>query len=112
MFFVFLYNHEQRIDTRQFMFPPLSFSEREIGYMYTGAFIGAIAGFILAGLLADWSAKFLTKRNKGIYEPEFRIFLVIPQMITGCLGVYMFGYTSSNTYKFGWFWPDFFFGLE
>jgi hypothetical protein len=24
----------------------------------------------------------------------------------------MFGYTASNTARFGWFWPDFFFGLE
>jgi len=56
--------------------------------MYTGAFIGALAGLSIIGPLADWSAKYLAKINKGIYEPEFRLFLVIPQTITGCLGLF------------------------
>ncbi|KAG0641104.1 major facilitator superfamily domain-containing protein [Tuber brumale] len=95
-----------------FIFPPLSFTEVETGYMYTGAFIGSLAGLAITGPLADWSAKYLARMNKGIYEPEFRLYLVIPQTVTGCLGLYMFGITSSNTAKYGWFWPDFFFALE
>lgn len=92
--------------------PPLYFNEVETGYMYTGAFLGALLGFALAGLLADSSAKFLTKRNGGIYEPEFRMVLVIPQLIFGCAGLYGFGITSNDTWTYGWFWPDFFFALE
>ncbi|PWW76241.1 MFS general substrate transporter [Tuber magnatum] len=95
-----------------FLGPPLYFTEVEVGYMYTGAFIGSLAGLAITGPLADWSAKYLAKKNKGIYEPEFRLYLVIPQTIAGCLGLYMFGVTASNTTKYGWFWPDFFFGLE
>ncbi|CUS13787.1 unnamed protein product [Tuber aestivum] len=95
-----------------FLLPPLSFTEVEVGYMYTGAFIGSLAGLAVTGPLADWSAKYFARINKGIYEPEFRLYLVIPQAVTGCLGLYMFGVTASNTAKYGWFWPDFFFGLE
>lgn len=84
--------------------PPLFFNEVQTGYMYTGAFIGALLGFILAGLLSDSSAKLMTKRNKGIYEPEFRLVLVIPQLVFGCAGLYGFGITSNNTYRYGWFW--------
>ncbi|KAI7186567.1 serine/threonine kinase 16, partial [Hortaea werneckii] len=64
--------------------PPLWFNEVETGYMYTGAFVGAVVGFILAGLLSDSSARFMAKRNNGVYEPEFRIVLVIPMLILGC----------------------------
>ncbi|KAH7132440.1 MFS transporter-like protein [Dendryphion nanum] len=92
--------------------PPLWFGEVETGYMYTGAFIGAILGFVLTGLLSDWSARLLTKWNHGVYEPEFRMFLVIPQLILGCAGLYGFGWTASNATRYGWFWPDFFFALE
>ena len=60
-----------------FLGPPLWFDEVHTGYMYTGPFIGAVLGFLLAGLLADWSAKMMIRRNKGIYEPEFRIILVV-----------------------------------
>lgn len=91
--------------------PPLWFNEVETGYMYGGAVIGAVLGFALAGVMADSSAKWLTKRNKGVFEPEFRLVLVIPQLIFGCAGLYGFGITASNTPKYGWFWPDFFFAL-
>lgn len=92
--------------------PPLSFSEVEVGYLYTGAFIGAILGFVLAGILSDSSAKWLTKRNAGVYEPEFRLLLVVPQLVFGCAGLYGFGITSADIARYGWFWPDFFFALE
>lgn len=91
---------------------PLFFDEVQTGYMYTGAFIGALVGFALAGLLADSSAKWMTKRNGGVYEPEFRLMLVIPMLIFGYAGLYGFGITSANTFRYGWFWPDFFFALE
>lgn len=93
-----------------FLGPPLWFNEVKTGYMYTGPFIGAILGFILSGLLSDWSTKFMIRRNKGVYEPEFRILLVIPQLVFGCAGLYGFGVTSSNVRH--WFWPEFFFALE
>ncbi|KAF2810513.1 MFS general substrate transporter [Mytilinidion resinicola] len=92
--------------------PPLFFGEVETGYMYTGAFVGALLGFVLAGLISDWSASYLTRLNRGIYEPEFRLILVIPQLIFGCAGLYGFGIVSNNIGKYKWFWPDFFFALE
>ena len=95
-----------------FLGPPLWFDEEQTGYMYAGPFIGAILGFLLSGLVADWSATWMTKRNRGVYEPEFRIILVIPQLIFGCAGLYGFGITANDVTKYGWFWPDFFFALE
>jgi MFS family permease len=95
-----------------FLGPPLFWNEVDTGYAYTGAFIGAILGFIVAGALADWSAKFMTQRNGGIYEPEFRIVLVIPQLIFGCAGLYGFGITAASLGKYSYIWPIFFFGLE
>ncbi|KAF1998045.1 MFS general substrate transporter [Amniculicola lignicola CBS 123094] len=92
--------------------PPLWFGELETGYMYTGAFIGAVLGFILCGIMSDWSARYLTRLNHGVYEPEFRMILVIPQLILGCAGLYGFGFTSAHAERYGWFWPDFFFALE
>jgi MFS family permease len=91
--------------------PPLFFNEVETGYMYAGPVVGAILGFILSGLISDPTARWLTERNRGVYEPEFRLVLVIPQLIFGCAGLYGFGITANNTVKYGWFWPDFFFAL-
>ena len=101
-------------------------------YMYTGAFIGALVGFAIAGLISDPSIKLLSRWNNGIYEPEFRMILVVPQLILGCAGLYGFGIVSNDVVRYSWvsptytgpqektshadrhpqFPPDFFFGLE
>ena len=95
-----------------FLGPPLWFDEVKTGYMYTGPFIGAVVGFLLSGVLTDWSTKLMIRRNNGIYEPEFRILLVIPQLVIGGLGLYGFGWAAANVQPGGWFLPDFFFALE
>lgn len=96
-----------------FLGPPLWFSEVETGYMYAGPFIGAILGFLLAGALADWSARWMAKRNGGVYEPEFRLLLVIPQMVLGCAGLYGFGASAVSVHsRSGWFAPEFCFTIE
>lgn len=95
-----------------FLGPPLFWDEVNTGYAYTGAFIGAILGFLVAGLIADYSARIMTQWNHGIYEPEFRILIVIPQLVFGCAGLYGFGITSSRIEHYHWIWPIFFFALE
>ncbi|QIW95450.1 hypothetical protein AMS68_000968 [Peltaster fructicola] len=91
--------------------PPLSFNATQTGFMYGGAFVGALVGFILSGVLADSSTKWLCKMNNGVFEPEFRMVLVIPQMFFGCIGLFGFGYASANTAVYGWVLPDVFFGF-
>ena len=52
----------------------------------------------------------MTKRNHGVYEPEFRMVLVIPQLVFGSAGLYGFGIVSENVSS--GILPAFFFGLE
>jgi hypothetical protein len=95
-----------------FIGPPLFWDEVNTGYAYTGAFLGSVIGFLIAGGLADWSAKFMTRKNGGIYEPEFRIVLVIPQTVFGCTGLYLFGVVCSNPTHYSWVLSVFAFGLQ
>ncbi|KAM5355742.1 hypothetical protein ACJ41O_002388 [Fusarium nematophilum] len=97
-----------------FIGPPYYWGEVMAGYTYTGAFVGALAGFALAGLLADSSVKYMTKLNKGVYEPEFRILLVFPMFIIGSIGLYGFGLTAGEVFngKYTYHVPLVFFGFE
>lgn len=97
-----------------FIGPPYYWGEVKAGYTYTGAFVGALAGFAVAGLLADSSVKWMTRRNNGIFEPEFRILLVIPMFIIGQIGLYGFGLTAGDVIagKYSYYVPLIFFGFE
>ncbi|KAL3455689.1 major facilitator superfamily domain-containing protein [Aspergillus heterothallicus] len=92
-----------------FMSGPLWFAEDKTGYMYTGAFIGAMVGLVLSGLLSDSMNHLMIKLNKGRYEPEFRILLVIFELIFCGIGMYGFGITANNAAHYGWLPPDIFF---
>jgi hypothetical protein len=37
--------------------------------------------------------------------------MVLPQVVFGGAGIIGFGWTSADTARYGWFWPDFFFGM-
>jgi hypothetical protein len=92
-----------------FLAPPLYFSATDVGYLYTSAFVGALLGFVFCGLLADWSAKWLMKRNRGVFEPEFRLVLVVPQLVVGCMGIFVFGWTTGDIYRYVFLFSFFFF---
>jgi MFS family permease len=96
-----------------FIGPPYWWNEVKTGYTYVGPFVGALIGFALSGILADTSAKFMTRRNNGIYEPEFRIVLIVPMSIIGCAGLYGFGATASQiTGGMHWVVPVVFFAMQ
>lgn len=94
-----------------FIGPPLWFEEDKTGYLYTGAFIGAILGLILSGLLTDSMNRVMIKLNRGRYEPEFRILLVVFQLIFSGIGLYGFGWTANDIMKYHWLLPDVFFAF-
>ncbi|PYI23366.1 MFS transporter [Aspergillus violaceofuscus CBS 115571] len=94
-----------------FLGPPLWFNEVQTGYLYTGAFIGSILGLVISGLLSDWMNQAMIKLNRGRYEPEFRILLVIFQLIFSGAGLFGFGLVAENIAKYGWLVADAFFAL-
>ncbi|KGO51858.1 Major facilitator superfamily domain, general substrate transporter [Penicillium expansum] len=94
-----------------FLGPPMWFEEDKTGYLYTGAFIGSVVGLILSGLLSDSINKLMIRLNHGKYEPEFRILLVIPQLIFCGIGLYGLGWTADNVMHYGWLLPDVFFAF-
>lgn len=97
-----------------FIGSPLWWTEVQTGYAYTAPFLGAILGFIIAGGLSDWTAKVMTRWNGGVYEPEFRIVLVIPQFIFGAAGIFGWGMAADGLLegKFGFVVPLVFFAFE
>ncbi|KAK5943314.1 hypothetical protein PMZ80_004321 [Knufia obscura] len=91
-----------------FLSPPLFFTEEQAGKMYTAAFIGAMIGLVLSGIYTELVTRYMIRLNNGKYEPEYRILLALPTLIFTAIGLYGFGITASDTYKYGWLIPDVF----
>jgi MFS family permease len=61
-----------------FSAPPYNFSVRSVGATNLSSFVASVIGTLVAGPLIDGIVKRMSKRNKGIFEPEFRL----PVMVT------------------------------
>ncbi|KAJ2901617.1 major facilitator superfamily domain-containing protein [Zalerion maritima] len=71
--------------------PPYSLTTAELGYLAAGPTVGGLLGSILAGLSSDPVIKWAAKKNHGIYEPEFRLLLIVPAVVTSSMAYFLFG---------------------
>lgn len=69
------------------------------GLTNLGGIVGIVLALLVTGPLTDWGTVWLSKRNKGIYEPEFRIFF-ISTMLFGVFGYA--GWAVGTTHNMPW----------
>ncbi|KAL3426701.1 major facilitator superfamily transporter [Phlyctema vagabunda] len=74
-----------------FAVPPYNYNPAQVGYLNTGAMIGGLFAEIICVLSNDRLAKAFARKNGGTYEPEFRLWIIIPMIITGAIGFFGFG---------------------
>jgi hypothetical protein len=87
--------------SQAFAAPPYNFSSAKIGFFNFAILIGAFIGLFTAGPLSDAVAARLTKRNKGIREPEMRLLAMIPYVILMVIGnvIVAVGYEHTWDWK-------------
>lgn len=91
------------------MAPPYNFSVSQTGLISLSPFILTIIGEVISGPLNDWICVYLTKKNKGIYEPEFRLPLILVTVILGTVG--FFGFGATVHFQTHWAGPVLCFGF-
>lgn len=92
-----------------FYAPPYNFSVSQVGLTGLSPFVLTIIGECISGPANDWICVQLTKRNKGVYEPEYRLVLMTVVAILGTVGFYGFG--ASIHYQTHWTGPVLTYGL-
>jgi MFS family permease len=86
--------------------PPYSWPAMINGLINIPGLLGNLTGCITGGWLVDKFCDWRTRRNKGVFEPETRLYLcLIPLVITGA-GCILFGYGVERTLH----WTSLFFG--
>jgi hypothetical protein len=73
------------------LYPPYNLKPATMAYVgLPGSIVGLISA-LSAGFLSDWLITFMAKRNKGVYEPEYRLILMIPAVFFSTLGFTLLG---------------------
>lgn len=85
------------------------FSALSTGLVYISPFIGGILGTVVAGKVSDIIVQAMSKKNGGLYEPEFRLVLAIPITITTVIGLMGYGWSAFEHDE--WIVPTLFFGI-
>ena len=86
-----------------------NFTALQAGLIYISPFIGGILGTAVAGKFSDLIVRFMSRRNGGVYEPEFRLVMAIPVTIATCIGLMGFGWSAQERDNF--IVPTVFFGV-
>lgn len=86
-----------------------NFDALQTGLVYVSPFLGGVLGTGVAGKISDIIVRAMARRNGGLYEPEFRLIMAIPIMLTTCIGLMGFGWSAQQ--KDHWMVPTAFFGI-
>lgn len=79
-----------------FSAPPYNFSVAAVGATNISSFVATILGTVVAGPVIDGLVKYMAKKNKGIYEPEFRLPIMITFLVFTGIGFFAWGQSLSN----------------
>ncbi|KAL4821004.1 major facilitator superfamily domain-containing protein [Aspergillus spinulosporus] len=86
-----------------------NFTALQTGLVYISPFVGGLLGTAVAGKISDVIVRYMTRRNGGVYEPEFRLIMAIPIALSTTIGLMGFGWSAQE--KDAWIVPTVFFGL-
>ncbi|PNP51152.1 hypothetical protein THARTR1_08214 [Trichoderma harzianum] len=86
-----------------------NFTALQAGLVYVSPFVGGILGTGVAGKISDIIVRAMARRNGGMYEPEFRLVMAIPILLSTCIGLMGFGWSAEE--KDNWIVPTIFFGI-
>lgn len=71
------------------------FTPIQPGLLYLAPLVGSILGSTAGGKVSDLVACLLARNNHGKYEPEFRLFMVIPAAIIMTVALVGFGWGAQ-----------------
>ncbi|VEU23247.1 DEKNAAC104370 [Brettanomyces naardenensis] len=74
-----------------FAYPPYNFGAAAVGDTNFSCLIGTFFGTFWGGTLSDKFAAWMSRRNSGIFEPEFRLWFILLPAVLNSAGLLMYG---------------------
>ncbi|OAV92106.1 hypothetical protein PTTG_07872 [Puccinia triticina 1-1 BBBD Race 1] len=85
---------------KSYALEPYAYTTIGSGFMSFAGLLGAMAGFVQGGPIVDWISTVLTRRNNGVFEPEFRLPALLPCLVSTPLGLLLYG--LGLHYRLSW----------
>ncbi|EXA34308.1 hypothetical protein FOQG_16680 [Fusarium oxysporum f. sp. raphani 54005] len=82
--------------------PPYSFKAEYLGFVFAGQVVVSMVVVPAQGYLSDYIVKVLSKKNKGITEPEYRLIPLILPFVVGIIATVIFGQACQHPYNWHW----------
>lgn len=76
--------------------PYYNFSQQAVGLTNLAAFGGSVLGMFYGGMFVDWLTIWLSKRNDGVLEPEFRLYSMWLPTLANAGGLLAYGLAPVN----------------
>ncbi|KAJ5747043.1 serine/threonine kinase 16 [Penicillium nucicola] len=80
---------------------PYNFNSSQIGLMSLPKMIGVTIGALILGPMSDWWIVYLSRRRGGVYDPETRLWCIVPFLPFVPVGALLFGIGLNNDVS----WP-------
>lgn len=71
---------------------PYDYDAAHVGYLWVGPTVGGFFACLFMSIISDPMVKFCAKMNKGIYEPEFRLFPMVISFVFTVAGLALYGH--------------------
>jgi hypothetical protein len=73
------------------LYPPYNLQPDTLSYLSLPLSGAALLSSLISGYGVDWLIKYMSRRNGGVYEPEFRLIMLIPGVIFSTAGFLILG---------------------
>ncbi|KAJ5658525.1 Major facilitator superfamily domain general substrate transporter [Penicillium longicatenatum] len=80
------------------IYEPYNFGPSAIGLFHLGGLVGCTLATFTANFFNDWLIVKLARRNGGIFEPEMRLWMMIPAAVLNTIGLLVFGIGLDHGY--------------
>lgn len=98
-----------------FAAPPWGYDAAAVGYVSAGPLVGGCIATVFLTRVSDPLIRSMTKRNRGVYEPEFRLILATIGGIFSVAGLVGFGHSIADQrsiYTISTIWGITLFGMS
>ncbi|KAF4340770.1 HOL1 [Fusarium beomiforme] len=82
--------------------PPYNFKPELLGYVQLVQIADCLLAVPLLGYGSDFICKFMSRRNKGVFEPEYRLIILIVPAACAIISAIVYGHAAASPNDYHW----------